>query len=71
MLVAEYGEEWSTSHFVKVIGSNCGSTMRLVGASARRSARPSIGLTDCKSLLGGFWGAGISQSSDDVAWRFL
>ena len=72
MLVAEYGEDWGTARSMKVVASNCGSTMVSVNASGtKRSAWPSVGLLDCQSLLGGFWGAGLTQSDDDVSWRFL
>jgi hypothetical protein len=72
MLVAEYGGDWGTARSMKVIASNCGSTVVSVNASGtKRSAWPSVGLLDCLSLLGGFWGAGLTQSDDDVSWRFL
>ena len=71
MLDAEYGNNWGTERSMKVISGNCSSKMVSVGAGARRSAWPTIELLDCRSLLGGFWGAGLSQSDDDVNWRFV
>jgi len=71
MLDAEYGKDWRTQRSMKVIASNCSSTMRRVSNSARSSAWPSVGLRDCQPLLGGFWGAGLEHSKDDVPWRFL
>ena len=71
MLDAEYGNTWGVEGCVKVISGDRGSMMRSVGAGVRRGAWPSIELLDCRSLLGGFWGAGLSQSDDDVNWRFV
>ena len=69
MLAAEYGNDWGTERSMKVVAGNSGSTMQSVGAGVRRTAWPSIELLSCSSLLGGYWGAGLSESIDDVEWR--
>jgi len=71
ILDAEYGSQWRHTRSMKWIANNCKANLMDVPGHAQRSVWPSMPMIDCKPLLGGFWGAGLKKSKEDVPWRFL
>ena len=71
LLDAEYGKKWRTERKAKVIHPSGRSSMVDVPAGAKRGVWPSVELLHSSALLGGFSGAGMSKSPQDIQWRFL
>ena len=70
ILDKEYGRSWSSTRRVK--GRNGRYLNQAVHTHrVKRAAWPSMELSDCEPLLGGFVGAGPYASADDVPWRFV
>ena len=71
ILDCEYGREWTHTRSAKVIcADGKGVYADVTSETTRRCAWPTQPLRNCSELLGGFHGAGVYQSVDDVPWRF-
>ena len=71
ILDAEYGRQWRHTRSAKVIRPHGRSRyVDVTSAHTRRCVWPSVPLHSCSELLGGFYGAGLDRSEDDVQWRF-
>jgi hypothetical protein len=71
MLDAEYTSDWREKREIKTVKGNSACKYAGVPVGAKLSAQPNILMLGCTPLLGGFWGAGLTESSDEVPWRFL
>ena len=71
ILDAEYGSMWRLNRSAKMIlKSGRSHFVDVTSANTRRCVWPSVQLHSCVELLGGFYGAGLDRSQDDVMWRF-
>jgi hypothetical protein len=74
ILDAEYGGRWRQDRVCKVEvrrEKTHDKSFKVDGQKVRRCVWPSVALTGCEPLLGGYCGAGLQPSKDDVPWRFF
>ena len=74
VLTHEYGSLWRSAYRAKVINASGNAKHVDVDPTVTRRAvwpRVDFNSSSCKSLLGGFVGAGTVKKPTDVPWRFF